>query len=592
MLKVYWWTGRKNVGDYYGHWLLDKLKVAHTYTKIEPELAVCGSILQHTGQISSDTKIWGCGFHNASDKTNVIPANIYALRGKLSYEKLNLTNEVALGDPGILISKYYNPEVEITNEIGIVCHYLDTEFLKKEYGKKYKIIDTHTNNVEEFIKELKSCKFIFSSSLHGIIFAHSLGIPAINLETINVGSKDNFKFKDYYSVLDIEYKKIGWYPSIDLEKIAQENYTHCPSRECILRVQENLLNAFPYKELLNTKINVCLGAIAKNENNYIREWVEHYKNLNFDKIFLFDNNDLDGETFDKVIKDYIDDGFVEILNVRGKPNMQIYSFNELYKDEKVKAFDWIAYFDIDEFLFLDECKTIQEFLTQPKYDKFNCIAINWKYFDDNNLSQVMNSFAVKERFTHEYTQPKDLRFAEHTFSKRIMKTNVPHLVINSSHGPINRISKSETVYNGVSSNPTVVCCNVAGNRLQRNYLCFSDWTYEGAHIRHYRFKTIEEYITNKMKRGYPTLYKNSGKDLGLKDFFKLNQVTLKKLEVASKLLNIPLDDLKKEFNFSEDIEEETQPIVETKIENKISKNEAYSRKKLKEHGLPTIDSFL
>lgn len=588
MLKVYWWTGRQNVGDYYGHWLLDKLRVEHTYDNVTPDLAVCGSILQHRNQIPSTTKIWGCGFHNALDKTNVLPYNIYALRGKLSYQKLNLKNEIALGDPGILISKYYNPEVEVSNDIGIVCHYLDTEFLKKEYGNRYKIIDTHTNNVEQFIRELKSCKFIFSSSLHGIIFSHSLGIPAINLETINVGSKNNFKFKDYYSVLDIEYKKIKWYPGIDLEKIAQENYTHCPSKKCILNIQENLLNAFPYKNLLNTKINVCLGAIAKNENNYIREWVEHYKNLNFNKIFLFDNNDLNGETFDSVIKDYIDDGFVEILNVRGKSNMQIYAFNELYKCDKIKDFDWIAYFDIDEFLFLDNCKSIQEFLNQDKYTKFNCIAINWKYFDDNNLTQVTNSFAVKERFTHEFNQPHDMRFAEHTFSKRIMKTKVPNLVINSSHGPINRISHSETTYNGTSSNPTVICCNVEGKRLQRNYLCFSDWTYNGAHIKHYRFKTIEEYITNKMKRGYPTLYKNSGKDLELNDFFKLNKVTLSKLKIASSLLNIPLDDLTKEFEISKDIEEKPQ----LNIQPKTAKNEAYSNKKLKECSLPTLDNWI
>ena len=36
------------------------------------------------------------------------------------------------------------------------------------------------------------------------------------------------------------------------------------------------------------KIAVC--AIMKDENQYIEEWSNHYKNLGFDHIFIYDNN--------------------------------------------------------------------------------------------------------------------------------------------------------------------------------------------------------------------------------------------------------------------------------------------------------------
>ena len=54
-----------------------------------------------------------------------------------------------------------------------------------------------------------------------------------------------------------------------------------------------------------TKIfnKVCLCAIAKEENKYIREFVEHYKNYDIDKIYIFDNNDKNGEKFEEVIND-------------------------------------------------------------------------------------------------------------------------------------------------------------------------------------------------------------------------------------------------------------------------------------------------
>ena len=50
-----------------------------------------------------------------------------------------------------------------------------------------------------------------------------------------------------------------------------------------------------------------------------------------------------------------------------------------------------------------------------------------------------------------------------------------------------------------------------------------------------------------MKRGYPTLFKNSGKDMNLEDFFALNTKTAEKLALANKLLK----DKNSEINIAE-----------------------------------------
>ena len=47
--------------------------------------------------------------------------------------------------------------------------------------------------------------------------------------------------------------------------------------------------------------NTCICTIGKNENLYIREYVEHYFNLWVEKIFLYDNNDVEGEKFESKI---------------------------------------------------------------------------------------------------------------------------------------------------------------------------------------------------------------------------------------------------------------------------------------------------
>ena len=74
------------------------------------------------------------------------------------------------------------------------------------------------------------------------------------------------------------------------------------------------------KPLIYYKKNnlVCMCTPAKEENKYIKEFIEHYKNYGVDKIFLYDNNDIDGEKFDDIINEYIKTKFVVVVNFRGK----------------------------------------------------------------------------------------------------------------------------------------------------------------------------------------------------------------------------------------------------------------------------------
>jgi hypothetical protein len=108
---------------------------------------------------------------------------------------------------------------------------------------------------------------------------------------------------------------------------------------------------------------VCICCIAKNENRYIREFIEYYKKLGIDHISIYDNNDPDGEVFNDVIQDYIDSGYVNILNVRGAKRYQNRAYTEFY-DKHHHEYDYIFFCDIDEFLVLHFDETIQDYLTR------------------------------------------------------------------------------------------------------------------------------------------------------------------------------------------------------------------------------------
>ena len=59
---------------------------------------------------------------------------------------------------------------------------------------------------------------------------------------------------------------------------------------------------------MEKQLKTLICCIGKNENKYVREYVEWYKHIGVSHIRIYDNNDIDGEHFDEVIKDYIDDG--------------------------------------------------------------------------------------------------------------------------------------------------------------------------------------------------------------------------------------------------------------------------------------------
>ena len=95
--------------------------------------------------------------------------------------------------------------------------------------------------------------------------------------------------------------------------------------------------------LSNTKICIC--TLAKQENLYIREYLDHYKNYGVNKIYLYDNNDINGEKFEDVINDYINSGFVELSNWRGRREIQHAILNDCYRKHK-DNYDWVMFSEI------------------------------------------------------------------------------------------------------------------------------------------------------------------------------------------------------------------------------------------------------
>lgn len=253
-------------------------------------------------------------------------------------------------------------------------------------------------------------------------------------------------------------------------------------------------------------MKTLLCTIVKNENNYLQEFIDHYKNLGITKIIIYDNNDVDGETID------IKDKKVSIVNARGKEVYQMTAYNQCYEKYKSK-YDWMLFFDCDEFLYLDyKYKRIGDYLNNPIFKDFDCIKINWQVYGDDDIEKS-DIYSVK-RFSHP-VQPIDFK---------VDKTPYPQ------NWHVKSIVRCKEELNINFQNPhcpfgVVNICNNAGIRCG-NYP-FEPMNYTYAVLNHYHTKTINEYI-KKIDRGFADIkriYNKQDLEYQLNLFFEYNNRT-------------------------------------------------------------------
>ena len=280
------------------------------------------------------------------------------------------------------------------------------------------------------------------------------------------------------------------------------------------------------KGLTNQQIKVGLCVIGKKENSYAHEFVIYYKKLGYNHIFIYDNNDINDEKFEDIFSKELSENFISIINYRGyrgkRNKPQFDAYYDCYQRNHEK-YDWLSFFDFDEFLVLKNNSNIQQFLNQKKFDICDNIKINWMIYSDNDLIYYEDK-PVQERFT--------TPLPNNILNKHIKSTIRGHLKINYW----------KNMLNPHSSIVNVSCCSPNGTKIDYN----SPYNYHPNHdiafIKHYETKTIEEYIL-KVKRGRSDIYIKINDEIWKNKFnyfFMRNNKTKEKLYFIKKVLNITI----------------------------------------------------
>lgn len=279
-------------------------------------------------------------------------------------------------------------------------------------------------------------------------------------------------------------------------------------------INKSLDMIFPNISKYEKRPDVAVCCIVKNENKYLGEWINHYLNLGFSKIYIYDNNDINGEVVN------IEHPNVVIVNFRGRHNCQILAYNHCINSVGHKH-NFIAFFDADEFLELNKHRTVSDWIAQEKYKGFDVIKVNWLLYGDNNQIEYKNE-DIQTRFP-KYLLAKEVqnewRFSANDYVKSIVRIKKGIRFVDSVHVP-------GRMFNA---------CNTLGEKD----ICFNTtpFVYSDAVLKHYRTKSLKEYI-DKINRGYPDHFVTKEQRIAyLNRYFYMNERTPEKETILADVIN-------------------------------------------------------
>ena len=252
-------------------------------------------------------------------------------------------------------------------------------------------------------------------------------------------------------------------------------------------------------------IKPVIICIAKYEQDYIEEFVRYHLHLGFDKIYLYDNEDV--PTYGKLLSKFGDNVVVNHLPGKNYVRAPQYEAIQQFTNNYVYTTDitHVCHIDIDEFIVLKKHNNIKDFIKEYIYDGENgvmCagICMNWRYFGCSD--QIENT---KEPVTSRFTkcEEKGNLHVKSIFHKEF------YAYLNNPH-------------NIFTNNANYPMKSASGKIVDGPYN--EDIDLSVVQLNHYKSKTLEEFKYIRT-RGRADLYVNPDEDIVTDfNFYNRNEI--------------------------------------------------------------------
>ena len=191
--------------------------------------------------------------------------------------------------------------------------------------------------------------------------------------------------------------------------------------QCILNcIYQLIFLLIKNKPMTHKKYYFCVCGIFKDEGKYLKEWVENYRVIGTDHIYLYNNNSIDN--YQEILRPYVETGFVTLLEWP-KLHSQMEAYADCYTRFKDET-NWIAFFDIDEFLCLLKEKNIRDFLI--RYEKYPSLMVYWLLFGTNGQLKPKRDKLVIEQYTCSWPHLSDTGKIILSTQERYAPTRIYH----------------------------------------------------------------------------------------------------------------------------------------------------------------------
>jgi hypothetical protein len=144
-------------------------------------------------------------------------------------------------------------------------------------------------------------------------------------------------------------------------------------------------------------LSIC--AIFKDEAPCLPEWIEFHRLVGVERFFLYDNGSADGAQ--QVLEPWVRAGVVSVSDclIPMAEGAQRWAYTDALTRARAGT-RWLAFLDVDEFLFSPECTLLPEVLSE--FEEHPGVVVNWQTYGSSGLSSkpdglVIESFVRRAR---------------------------------------------------------------------------------------------------------------------------------------------------------------------------------------------------
>jgi hypothetical protein len=177
-----------------------------------------GSVFELAARAPSGIAVWGTGLRAdpGPEQARMLLGRVgpvIAVRGPRTRDALRLPPNTPLGDPGLLAFRHVRRSPRRRGAV-VIPHFThwNTASGRQQIARAaragYHVVDP-SRTPGHVLRRVAEASLVVSASLHGVVVAHSLGVPAELLRGKDAG-EPVWKYQDYFGSLSLPLEWSSW----------------------------------------------------------------------------------------------------------------------------------------------------------------------------------------------------------------------------------------------------------------------------------------------------------------------------------------------------------------------------------------------